>query len=571
MNQFPVNRVDDEGCVDCADTDAIAGCESVYDLWARLGGGWQPISWKQAADVDAPTAEERGLPLHVKAVEGIDITFVDTLARRHGVTRRWIHLKRFLFDPKIYEQLECRRPTASVADAADMVAMRAASLVADLSGDMQPKGFVRFFTVVEGAKHRRRPIEHTADINSHFRFVPSVRLPSVEQVCQVAGTYECGAIFDFAGWYFQFKLGEAVRPWFCVGASEPTDARVAALTCLPMGMRHSCALAHFVTILLVRETIRRVDGRVKAQAYIDNVRFVGSVADVSDACFHFREVSREANAIINDDASGVACRYDFLGVSVDHLQRTVCLTEKRTSKINTVGRDFTNYPLKRFFQLMGRLFSASVVLGIPLAQFYFVIKCFRRRCALFSKHQCEGCHAQKLLTEPAGIWPSVHRHVARWLDLVLDNRPRIVVPNAAQVDWVVFTDASDWGAGVMMFEAEGRCMTHSRQWEPQMRGRPIVEREAEALLEGMRLLPAGATARVFVDNTSVLGAVNKGRSPSYRLNKLVELIAKAVVGLRSATFEYVKSANNAADGLSRGEPFSDETAVSACGAELGGW
>ena len=116
----------------------------------------------------------------------------------------------------------------------------------------------------------------------------------------------------------------------------------------------------------------------------------------------------------------------------------------------------------------------------------------------------------------------------------------------------MFTDASLTGAGAVLFTADGRVLTFAAVWNAKECTRRIEELEARAVTLAARHFReelCGRHVDLWVDNTSVIGAMRKGYSKSYNLNRHVAVALRAIG--RHYTVRYVASKYNFADGPSR--------------------
>ena len=154
---------------------------------------------------------------------------------------------------------------------------------------------------------------------------------------------------------------------------------------------------------------------------------------------------------------------------------------------------------------------------------------------------------------PFSIWPSVRREFFVQLALLPLLRARLSRPVGSRV---YFTDASSIGGAVVSRPVSLPHVTcvavdTSRVWRYPAH---INELEFRSVLEMLGLAAKGHTHQLRVDSQVVLGILRKGRSSSWSLNKL----ARKAAGLQLArgvgvNVVYVPSAENPADGPSRGE------------------
>lgn len=112
---------------------------------------------------------------------------------------------------------------------------------------------------------------------------------------------------------------------------------------------------------------------------------------------------------------------------------------------------------------------------------------------------------------------------------------------------VVFSDASDTGWG--MFVTTAPPVVRGEQWNVQQKTWHINVKEAYAALRAVdwcRAFLGDLPITLFTDNTAVIGALAKRRSPSFALNDMIKNFRSFGV-----TVQYVPSAQNPADHPSR--------------------
>lgn len=129
-------------------------------------------------------------------------------------------------------------------------------------------------------------------------------------------------------------------------------------------------------------------------------------------------------------------------------------------------------------------------------------------------------------------------------------------------NWDTFTDASGTGFGVVILTPT-ETIIRAQKWSENEDHLHINIKEAKALLHGVQLTSIEARrrhvmphVRFHVDNTSVIGSVEKTHSRSYALNKEVQQIcdhiSRDAARWSTATeIHYIRSAENIADGPSR--------------------
>ena len=132
-----------------------------------------------------------------------------------------------------------------------------------------------------------------------------------------------------------------------------------------------------------------------------------------------------------------------------------------------------------------------------------------------------------------------------------ENRAVNILPSYSTQDQVVFSDASDWGLGVV-FVKERTIMVYSRCWSETERAQYIGEREALALSEAIDLCPVVRfnEPTFFVDATALYHSMSRGLSRNFVINSVVSKMKKRY---KMAQVFWVSSEANVADDPSRGK------------------
>ncbi|KAF8277234.1 putative target of rapamycin (TOR) kinase 1 [Trypanosoma cruzi] len=197
-----------------------------------------------------------------------------------------------------------------------------------------------------------------------------------------------------------------------------------------------------------------------------------------------------------------------------------------------------------------RFLYAAAILGTHLCDYYFFIKAVRRRLSALDR-------GIVLETSPANLPPAAVGLGERLRHIIENNRKRIIKPTE-KASAAIITDASLHGWGAVFIPDSGDVKIAGGKWEWK---RPFLIMQAEAravrlaLTAFSTILPS--TMDVWVGNNSLQGAANKGSSKSHAFTWELQRIY-GFLDLRGiqAFFAYVRSAENPADGISRGRVFT---------------
>ena len=134
---------------------------------------------------------------------------------------------------------------------------------------------------------------------------------------------------------------------------------------------------------------------------------------------------------------------------------------------------------------------------------------------------------------------------------------RIRDPDGTRGAATLFTDASGKGYGGVLFTAAGEIAITAGRWSEADIQWSINVLEARALRLTLGVLHDVIIKRsvgcldIRIDNTSALGALLKTQSPSWALNKEVQLITASPLWGLVRSVQYVRSEANLADLPSR--------------------
>jgi hypothetical protein len=142
------------------------------------------------------------------------------------------------------------------------------------------------------------------------------------------------------------------------------------------------------------------------------------------------------------------------------------------------------------------------------------------------------------------------------MDVLLQNSPTTAQSTQSQHHIILITDASDMGLAAIWVEST-KITTLTQPLSRQKDLTPIVFREADAMIMAVewkiRSLSKRSLISYYCDNTSWLGALRRGWSPSYDLNRQVIAIFRLLHNTStSIALYYISSEDNPADGPSRG-------------------
>ena len=532
-------------------------------------------------------AEIRDLPFHVKHVGRLDTGKIQKLARlcHHPKEKRLAELLRNNTDGSLYTPMSTedidRTPPTSLSDA-DIAAYDAADQTR-----IVPRSFVlatvKAFPVTEekvkqdtsrfldghalppvsSVTKRRRGIawpRWNNDVNSFESEMQLLTLKDQLEQVHVGDTATCA---DLTMSFSQLGTSEEVQRFHCFRDSHGVWR---AFTVMVMGARPSAETMETITdVLASAGQTPKVMREVRRKTHIDNVRFLHpNPFMVNDAMRQFLTNCEYVGASVNHD--GLIAPHSFgtsFGVVHDYHAGLAALSEKHLRKAAEAKQDLHNRNLsvRRVCEILGLLFYTSTVLRVNLASYYFPLKWYRRIAHDFERGSRGG--------RPFGLdtlvrpWPSIVTSFDGWFNTILKNTP--VKHELAEPTVTLFCDASKTGCGGILIDGVmpsyrqyGEAMSageFSEIWDDTDSEKSISLLETRAAAKTIRYFSDflyGKTVKVFIDNTSLLGAWGKTYSKSFALNgELLELIEEMEKSGATFTCEYVPSASNLADRPSR--------------------
>ncbi|EKG02393.1 hypothetical protein TCSYLVIO_006582 [Trypanosoma cruzi] len=248
-----------------------------------------------------------------------------------------------------------------------------------------------------------------------------------------------------------------------------------------------------------------------------------------------------------EDGESGATQYTFLGAQFDHTHRAVSLSDKFVRSVRAMPA-VNSLIIAEMDVMASRFLYAAAILGTRLCDYYFFIKAVRRRLSAL-----QGIVQE---TSPANLRPSAIG-LGEGLRHSIENNRKRIIRSTEKASAAIITDASLHGWGAVFIPDSGDVKIAGGKWErkPFL----IMQAEARAVRLGLSafsdILPS--TMNVWADNASLQGAANKGSSKSHamtwELQRIFEFLDSRGI---QATFAYVRSAENPADGISRGRVFT---------------
>jgi hypothetical protein len=242
-----------------------------------------------------------------------------------------------------------------------------------------------------------------------------------------------------------------------------------------------------------------------------------------------------------------ASSYTFLGIKCSHVIPSTCSAEKSLIKLQAAAKQafLTSASVRDGLRLLGILIWISRIALVDLARYYTPFKFFRRRAASLAN-----------LDGPLELWACARIPLQEWIERCGSNTPRQVdIARPSRLH--LWSDASMSGFGVVLI-SDSTISVLAGHWSaffPAPHDIHINQLEIDALIIGISWLltregPYGERVELFVDNSSVVAAVNKGYSGSFQLNENVRIVRSLLHGWSWGLY-WINSLSNIADYPSR--------------------
>ena len=468
------------------------------------------------------------LPLHAKEVGEIDMNELRALAERGGTMEHYATVHEWTQNAKSYKDVKPTVDGGCSLPIADTKLLKYRKYIETAKGG-KTHGWVRVFAKKEIAKKRRRALEHTFDVNDQAPAAVKIALANIYDVQRLVFQGRKCVQLDMAAFFFQFGLGDGVRPYFRFTA----NGELLQMTRMAMGQKHACSVAQACLKILAAglKTVRIL--------YIDNIIFVDNdeqaiIKDVRKFIERCKQVGATLNesidGTINDDDDSITAmmkpEQDILGVHLDFEARTKCSSAKTIGKIKDVLAARTRWTARNLSSYLALLYFCSSVHTRPLPGFYDAIQCGSRL------HQTLG----RDTTQPSPRWSSPvgqvisitdaeEANLAAWAATELANAPTPCEEKCTPTPEIfIFSDASanGWG-GVALGHKEILAVVSGRwkeggAWASSSKAEPWG---LLAALTKMRHLVKDKTILIFSDNVGLVCALNKKRAHGYHANAVV--------------------------------------------------
>lgn len=409
----------------------------------------------------------------------------------------------------------------------------------------QVRTYITAFTIPKLKKQTRRLICNAIPLNDRMIRIPDykLQLPGLADIRKCILHNNWFIELDGKSWFNQFPI----QPWFRNHLAVRVHNNTYRWTTLPMGWNNSVdvstAASRTLQAIPLPETM--------PLTCVDNLCRFGQTEEavIADAEKVLKRAS-SVNAVLTVTTPANTMG-TILGVSVDLVEKTMCLPESFVKKVQEVlnvllevwsrGLPIT---VRHAWALMGNLIWGLRVLHLPLFTIRRTLWWVRKVARALTKGWAEW---GSLVHLP----PMVKRELLSVMSLLVANKPHQVRAEDTE-EIPLYTDACETGWGAVL---EGSSIKVTQGSFPSfIREQPIAIKELWAVIEGIKRVNEKGTVHIFCDNTNVVSWISKWHANNAMATRLLKKLYQELDG-RDPRITWIRSEMNPADAPSRGLPF----------------
>ena len=396
-----------------------------------------------------------------------------------------------------------------------------------------------WFTRLKSDGKSSRPLYDMTVMNHLLGKTKSPRLPTPAQVVDYAMKFNVAASIDLSGWYSQIPIGDKLSSICGVMAKD----EVFRFITLPQGYNGAPLAGQILSTRLTTGIEHRVAGLI-----YDNFLVAGyDDEDLTRATSVFYDNCDKCNAVINTAKTTKGPTVDYCGMTVDVGSKTFSVTDEwaaKASKALTQALGLLKWSFKDAFAVFGVSEWFIRISRTPL--------CFAR--PILSAQRLIGRRIARGAAWTSSFEPS---EVLRAFITTLRDRIRSNTkipwhhPRTSVFAVTAFSDASDWGLGVVIVVNNTITAVVSEPWPDEATGHSAIHiREMIAFRRAREVCPEAHL--YLVDNKIVTCCTEKGHSPRPDIDNHLRDILPSL----HAHIAYVPTELNISDHPSRNRSLS---------------
>jgi hypothetical protein len=491
----------------------------------------------------------------------------------------WQLARRYLEDDTAYEpilqlpeeeRLPPGHPTCSF-NADEHAQLQQSNMVEQLAPDEIPIAMSHIWGRAEMFKvpRRQRAITDTFVINKHMRHLkPAVIMCTLNDARQSVHHGHRTLTLDMKSWFVHFLLSYRVSLLQC----HVFDGVYWRWLRLAMGLIFACFIAQVALNIITKFALRAACIECHHLTYVDNVKFTGDTPTLHAAGMSFAKICARANLTVGefsdlhlnndnfDEQSTIisdrlykliGAAREFIGLNIDHENKTISLTTKVLSKLTASTARQSEWTVRQACAHISLLIYATFATGRQAWPYYRVFK-------FLSTLHTAIYHTTARWSSPCSLVAPMdyvtQEELTTWTERALRNDPMPVIATDTLPKFLFVSDACATRFSCIAINlATGEVRCYADRWPHALPD--SGESEPMAILTGLCVLfPHTLSAHVhcITDNTTAIGGFPAGRSKAAHLNSIIGTLATERPALHT-TFEHVKGTENVMDGSSRGE------------------
>jgi len=489
-------------------------------------------------------------PLHAKKVAPMQLARLMNQMRPQA-SRRISNLMMALQNAPVDKSEVSPRFRVPTADAAKLA--NAGAIEPFAGGDHTP---VRYFTVFEALKDRRRPIMWPWTFLLASDYLSEFSLENVSTYCKsvYSGQYACA--FDLASSFWQVLLND------CNFVLQDAKGNLWRITRMPFGVDSASEIMQIIVQELGHIACQRAglsEDQVRLLTHIDNIMCVGARHDVEAWKAAFLAVCKSFEVTLNDepDNNAVTHRCEFAGIELNFLQKAVRPREAFVDKLpaaSDASRTFTDLE-----SCVGKLMYGMAIRQMRCHQFHAFFSWWRRCLSLLARESLDW--------ESRPFIPQVARAQLNAMLLQVANRNLVKVHQSPVLSTddlpaleslgdrvpVLVVDATLWSFGGVLYERGQVVAAFGDRFSEKAASMGLAE--ISAALAMISFFSNRLNGRRFVlltDNTQCEAGVRKGTSSHLDMDRAAFAIHAMLRDINASVLVgHVDTEDNVADAVSR--------------------
>ena len=499
-------------------------------------------------------------PLHAKKVDPMQLSrLMDQM--RPQIARRITNLLMKLENAPTDDAEVSKRFRVPIAD---VKKLREAGAIEAFTGTKCTP--VRYFTVYEALKDRRRPIMwpwtflFSSDYQSEFS------LNNVSEYCHSVfqGTHSCA--FDLASSFWQILLPK------CNFVVQDADGHRWRITRMPFGVDSASEIMQLIVEELGYLACKNAGiplDKIRLYVHIDNVMCVGARQDVEAWKAAFLSICKSFDVTLNDepDNNKVSQRTEFAGIELSFRRNKVRPRQAFVDKLPTAKealRTFTDLE-----SCVGKLMHGMAICQMRAHQFHLFFSWWRKCLSQLARGKLDW-ESVPYISKPARAELEAMLEQIACRDLVAVQRSPVMATSDLPDDEhigdlpILVVDATLWSYGGVLYEKGQVVAAFGDRFPRQAPSMGLAE--ISAALGMISYFASRLRGRHFVlltDNTSCESGVRKGASSHLDMDAAAFAIHALLRDIRADVIVgHVDTKDNVADAVSRAKPL-EEAAINA--------